>query len=81
MQNPDPTDRLHEAAVGEPLTVVAIEAAHAARLASHGIHAGSRLVVERDAPFRGPRIIRCGGARLALDRRVAQAVRVRPVTR
>jgi len=33
--------------------------------------------VENDAPFGGPRIVRLGGARLALARRIARTIQVR----
>ena len=44
----------------------------------HGIRPGVRLAVDSDAPFGGPRIVRIGGCRVAIDRRLAQSVRVAP---
>ena len=40
---------------------------------------GARLAVEADAPFGGPRIVRAGGHRVAIARRLARLVRVVPV--
>ena len=45
----------------------------------HGIRPGARLAVEADAPFGGPRIVRAGGHRVAIARRLARLVRVVPV--
>jgi Fe2+ transport system protein FeoA len=42
----------------------------------HGIRAGVRLTIQGDAPFGGPRIIRMGSHRIAVDRRLAGSVRV-----
>jgi Fe2+ transport system protein FeoA len=42
----------------------------------HGIRPGVRLVVEGEAPFGGPRIVRVGGCRVAVDRRLTRTVRV-----
>lgn len=42
----------------------------------HGIRPGVRLSVDGDAPFGGPRIVRIGGCRVAIDRRLARTVRV-----
>jgi len=44
----------------------------------HGIRPGARVVVEGDAPFGGPRIVRVGRARVAIDRRLARAIAVAP---
>jgi Fe2+ transport system protein FeoA len=48
-----------------------------AQLLVHGIRPGAHLVVESDAPFGGPRVVRLGGARVAIDRRLARAILVR----
>jgi Fe2+ transport system protein FeoA len=40
----------------------------------HGIRPGARLVVEGDAPFGGPCIVRHGRSRVAIDRRLATAI-------
>jgi len=81
MPNSDPRSRecsLAELPRGISARVVSIAPGDVARLAGHGIHAGTELCVEGDAPFRGPRIIRVGTARLALARGVAVEVRVAP---
>jgi hypothetical protein len=44
----------------------------------HGIRPGVRLSIDGDAPFGGPRIVRIGGSRVAIDRRLAGTVRVTP---
>lgn len=57
--------------------VLSVEASPRRALAAHGVRPGVILSVDGDAPFRGPRIVRLGRARLAIARAVAQAVRVR----
>jgi Fe2+ transport system protein FeoA len=47
----------------------------------HGIRPGTRLVVDGDAPFGGPRMVRLGGCRVAIDRRLARTIRVARVGR
>ncbi|MGZ8436936.1 MAG: FeoA family protein [Candidatus Limnocylindrales bacterium] len=42
----------------------------------HGIRPGVRISVDGDAPFGGPRIVRIGGCRVAIDRRLSRSVRV-----
>ena len=44
----------------------------------HGIRPGARLRIDSDAPFGGPRIVGIGGHRVAVDRRLAQTIRVTP---
>jgi Fe2+ transport system protein FeoA len=43
-------------------------------LRAHGVRPGVILHVDGDAPFRGPRIVRLGRARLAIARAVAAGV-------
>jgi Fe2+ transport system protein FeoA len=62
---------------GVAATVVGVDAPFASQLAAHGLHAGSPLRIDDDAPFGGPRIVRLGVARVALARPVTRAVRVR----
>jgi len=61
---------------GEVVDVLDIRAEHPEELLVHGIRPGARLVVDSDAPFGGPRIVRVGSSRVAIDRRLTQAVRV-----
>ncbi len=56
--------------------VVAVDPAQAPRLAALGLHLGSVLSVEQDAPLGGPRVVRLGTARLALARVVTRGIRV-----
>ena len=56
--------------------MVAIDGASASQLAAHGVHLGTLVSVENDAPFGGPRIVRLGQARLALARRIARTIHV-----
>jgi len=63
---------------GTPVDVLAIGSAAAAQVMVHGIRPGARVVVEGDAPFGGPRIVRVGRARVAIDRGVARAIAVAP---
>lgn len=64
--------------IGETIEVVEILAERAERLLVHGVRPGVRLVVETDAPFGGPRVVRLGRSRVAIDRGLARSVRVRP---
>jgi Fe2+ transport system protein FeoA len=61
-----------------PAVVEAIAAGEAAELAFEGLGAGSSVEVTARAPFGGPVIVRSGRARIALPRRVAEAVTVQP---
>jgi Fe2+ transport system protein FeoA len=63
-------------AAGESVEVVEIRAERPDQLLVHGLRPGARLVVEADAPFGGPRVVRLGRSRVAIDRRLARAVRV-----
>jgi len=69
---------LAEIAPGQPVEVTDVRAEETVLLA-HGIRTGVRLVVEGDAPFRGPRIVRHGSARIAIDRRLAGHIQVQPI--
>ena len=60
----------------EAVEVLDVLAEHPEQLLVYGIRPGVQLVVDSDAPFGGPRIVRLGGSRVAIDRRLAQAVRV-----
>lgn len=64
--------------LGATVEVVQILAEDPERLLVHGVRLGTRLVVETDAPFGGPRVVRIGRSRVAIDRRLARSVRVRP---
>jgi Fe2+ transport system protein FeoA len=70
---------LASVAMGVSVEVVDVRGVDAQPLLVHGILPGVRLAIERDAPFRGPRVVRIGGRRVALDRSVAASVRVRAV--
>ena len=59
---------------GMPVDVLAIGSAAAVQLLVHGIRPGARVIVEGDAPFGGPCIVRVGRARVAIDRRLANAI-------
>ena len=67
---------LGSVAAGAPADVVAVAGGDPEALLVHGIRPGVRLVVESDAPFGGPRIVRVGGCRVAIDRRLSRSVRV-----
>lgn len=69
---------LASVAIGETIEVVEIRAERPERLLVHGVRPGVRLVVETDAPFGGPRVVRLGRSRVAIDRRLTGSVRVRP---
>jgi Fe2+ transport system protein FeoA len=72
---------LASARLGESVDVVGIEVEDPERLLVHGVRLGVRLVVETDAPFGGPRIVRIGRSRVAIDRRLARGIRVEPTGR
>ena len=59
------------------LEVVDVAEEASAPLLVHGIRPAARLVAEGDAPLGGPRIIRLGATRIALDRGLARLVTVR----
>lgn len=61
---------------GTPVDVAAIGTEPADLLMAHGIRPGARMVVDSDAPFGGPCIIRLGRSRVAIDRRLANTIRV-----
>ncbi|MEX1169527.1 MAG: FeoA family protein [Chloroflexota bacterium] len=61
---------------GTPVDIVAIGTEAADLLMVHGIRPGARLVVDSDAPFGGPCIVRVGRSRVAIDRRLANTIRV-----
>ena len=75
----DAPTTLAEVAPGQPVEVAHVGTEEAVLLA-HGIRIGVRLVVESDAPLGGPRIVRYGSARIAIDRRLAARIRVEPVS-
>lgn len=82
MPNSDPRGRecsLADLPRGSNARVVEVAADNEERLAAHGVHAGTVVRVEGDAPFRGPRIVRVNSARLALARSLVRGIRVRPV--
>jgi Fe2+ transport system protein FeoA len=66
---------------GDVVEVRDIMAEDPEALLVHGIRPGARLVVDGDAPFGGPRMIRLGGCRVAIDRRLARTIRVARVAR
>jgi Fe2+ transport system protein FeoA len=66
-------------ALGAVVDVVAVPADDPERLLVHGVRPGVRLEVDGDAPFGGPRIVRVGGCRVAIDRHLARSIRVAPV--
>jgi Fe2+ transport system protein FeoA len=59
---------------GAAVDVLAIGTEAAEVLMVHGIRPGAHIVVEGDAPFRGPCIVRIGRSRVAIDRRLASAI-------
>jgi Fe2+ transport system protein A len=63
---------------GELVDVLELRAEHPEELLVHGIRPGVQVVVDSDAPFGGPRIVRLGSSRVAIDRRLAATVRVAP---
>jgi len=70
---------LAELPLGVRAWVVAVGQADGERLTSHGIRPGSVVAVERDAPFRGPRIVKLGTVRIALGRSIARSILVRVI--
>ena len=63
---------------GRSVQVLDVGDKEPAILLVHGVRPGATLVVDADAPFGGPRIVRLGGARIAIDRRLARTIRVGP---
>ena len=61
---------------GVAVQVVSVAPEVAPLVIVHGIRPGAHLVVEGDAPFGGPCIVRLGRSRVAIDRRVAREIRV-----
>lgn len=61
---------------GALVDVVEVTAEDPEPLLVHGIRPGARLAIDGDAPFGGPRIVRIGGSRVAIDRRLTRTVRV-----
>jgi Fe2+ transport system protein FeoA len=66
--------------VGQPVDVVDVGPERSELLLVHGVRPGVRLVVETEAPFGGPRVVRLGRSRVAVDRRLAGGVRVAAAT-
>jgi Fe2+ transport system protein FeoA len=64
--------------VGEPVEILAVLGSQADELRAHGLRPGARVAIEGDAPFGGPRLVRVGRARVAVDRRLARSIAVRP---
>jgi Fe2+ transport system protein FeoA len=62
---------------GQIVDVAVVGGADRDRLAALGIRRGAWLSIEGDAPFRGPRIVRLGAARIAIAGSVARSIRVR----
>ncbi len=80
MRNSESTTQdwtLAELPVGVSARVVSVDPNRPRLLADHGLLPGVIVVVEDDAPFGGPRILRLGSARLAIARSVARAINVR----
>jgi Fe2+ transport system protein FeoA len=67
---------LATAPAGHPVEVVAVGDQEPSVLLVHGIRPGARLVIDGDAPLGGPRIVRLGTTRIAIDRRLAATIRV-----
>jgi Fe2+ transport system protein FeoA len=63
---------------GAVVDIVGVVAEDPDSLLVHGIRPGVRLTIDGDAPFGGPRIVRIGGCRVAVDRRLCGSVRVSP---
>jgi Fe2+ transport system protein FeoA len=63
---------------GALVDVIEVRAEDPEALLVHGIRPGARLAIDGDAPFGGPRIVRIGSSRVAIDRRLARTVRVSP---
>ena len=64
---------------GAAVDIVALPVEEAAPLLGHGVRPGVRLVVDGDAPFGGPRIVRLGRTRIAIDRRLTRSILVERV--
>jgi Fe2+ transport system protein FeoA len=62
--------------VGESVEILAVVGPQADELRAHGLRPGARVVVDGDAPFGGPRLVRLGRARVAVDRRLARSIHV-----
>ena len=62
---------------GVSVLVVDLGTGDPTALLVHGVRPGTRLVIDGDAPFGGPRIARLAGSRVAIDRRLADGIRVR----
>lgn len=62
---------------GVAVEVIDRGTATAERLLVHGIRPGARIIVEGNAPFGGPCIVRVGRSRVAIDRRLAASIHVR----
>ncbi len=77
MERP-PLPSLVDVAPGDAVRVLDIDPAELDRLAAEGLAPGDRVVIEARLPLGGPIVVRVGRARLALARRVAAGVRVRP---
>jgi Fe2+ transport system protein FeoA len=76
---PAPTElALADLPAGVTARIVAVEPHDAHRLAVHGLRPGTEVCVATDAPFGGPRIVRAGGARIAVARPIARGIRVSP---
>ena len=79
MANSDPATQewtLASVRPGDLVDVLDVLAEDPEALLVHGIRPGVRLAVEGDAPFGGPRIVRFGNCRVAIDRRLTRLVRV-----
>jgi Fe2+ transport system protein FeoA len=61
---------------GSLVDVIEVVAEDPEMLLVHGIRPGARLAIDGDAPFGGPRIVKIGRSRVAIDRRLAGTVRV-----
>jgi Fe2+ transport system protein FeoA len=61
---------------GTAVDVITLDTEAADLLVVHGIRPGAHIVVESDAPFGGPCIVRLGRSRVAIDRRLANAILV-----
>jgi Fe2+ transport system protein FeoA len=59
---------------GISVHVITIGTEAADVLMVHGIRPGAHIVVESDAPFGGPCIVRLGRSRVAIDRRLASSI-------
>ena len=65
---------------GERVTVLAVLGEHRDELLVHGIRPGALVSVDGDGPFGGPRIVRLGGSRVAIDRRLSRMIVVGAAT-